>query len=327
MTGRLRPLPGAAMAGVTAAVSGVSIWVNSYGVHAIRSASVYTTAKNAVAAVLLLTFAGAAGLAGRRGTPGASPPRTGPAPGLGSRPARRRVLRRSIGLAYVGVVGGGVAFVLFFDGLAATSAASAAFWRDTLVLWVAAMALAVLGERMRWWNLAAIGLLVGGQIVMSGGIGRLAATHGQLLVLASSVLWGGEVIVVKTLLRDLPPARVGAARMAVGSVALVSYLAFTGRLHQLAGLDLRQWGWAVLTGGLLAAYVATWMTALSRARAVDVTSVLVGSALVTWLLQTASGTHVAAPRPLGLILIGVGAGSALWSAARRPAARHGAVAP
>ncbi|HET6964110.1 MAG TPA: EamA family transporter [Acidimicrobiales bacterium] len=305
-----RPLPGAALAGITTMVSGVSVWVNSYGVRAIHSASVYTTAKNLVAAAVLLCLAGATRLIpGRRPRP--SPP---------TREGRRQgVVRHSLGLTYVGVVGGGVAFVLFFNGLAATAAASAAFWRDTLVLWVAAMAVPILRERIRWWNLAAIGLLVAGQIVMSGGVGHLATDRGQLLVLASSVLWGIEVIVVKTLLRDLPPSGVGAARMSLGAVALIVYLAATGRFGQLAALDLHQLDWALLTGGLLALYVATWMAALSRARAVDVTSVLVGSAVITWLLQTASGTAAPAPRSLGLLLIAVGAAAVLWSAARRPA--------
>ena len=45
------------------------------------------------------------------------------------------------------------------------------------------------------------------------------------------------------------------------------------------------------------------MTALGRARAVDVTSVLVGSAVVTALLQAAAGTAPLAPHVLGLILI------------------------
>ena len=33
-----------------------------------------------------------------------------------------------------------------------------------------------------------------------------------------------------------------------------------------------QLGWVLLTGLLLSGYVATWMTALARARALDVTS-------------------------------------------------------
>ncbi len=46
-------LPGVMVAGVTALISGLSIFVNSYGVHAVTSPSVYTTAKNLVATAVL----------------------------------------------------------------------------------------------------------------------------------------------------------------------------------------------------------------------------------------------------------------------------------
>ena len=43
------------VAGVTALVSGVSVFVNSYGVHSFSSPALYTTAKN-MAAVLFLAL-------------------------------------------------------------------------------------------------------------------------------------------------------------------------------------------------------------------------------------------------------------------------------
>ena len=222
----------------------------------------------------------------------------------------------------MGIVGGGLAFVLFFDGLADTSAAPAAFWRDTLVVWVALLAVPVLRERIRWWNVAAVVLLVGGEVALSGGVGQLAADRGELLVLGATLLWAVEVVVAKLLLRDLAPGTLALVRMGVGSVALIVYLAATGALHGLLGLDARQLGWALLTGALLAVYVGTWMTALARARALDVTSVLAGSALVTWLLELAAGTATPAPDAYGLLLIAAGVVlvgvMALTGAGRRP---------
>ena len=303
-------LPGVVVAGVTALVSGVSVFVNSYGVHAVRQPALYTTAKNLVAAVGLGVVALVA--ASRRGrgvgllrrfatsAPGVVGSTAGPEAG------RARRLSSGLGLAYVGVVGGGLAFVLFFDGLADTTAAPAAFWHDTLVIWVAALALPVLGERARWWNGAAIALLVLGQVVLEGGVGRLAADRGELLVLGATLLWSVEVVVAKRLLGTVSPARLGLVRMGVGTLTLVVYVAATGSLRALVAMDAVQQGWVVLTGLLLAAYVATWMSALARGRAVDVTSVLVGGALVTWLLQAAAGTAPPAPDALGVALIAAG---------------------
>ena len=295
-------LPGVAVAAITAVVSGISIFVNSYGVHDFTSPAVYTTAKNLVATVLLVGVLAGAALVGRRATPPRSLSRYVTAPGA-RRPSSAAAW---LGLGYVGIVSGGLAFILFFDGLADTSAAPAAFWRDTLVVWVALLAVPVLRERIRWWNVAAVVLLVGGEVALSGGVGQLAADRGELLVLGATLLWAVEVVVAKLLLRDLAPGTLALVRMGVGSVTLIVYLAATGALHGLLGLDARQLGWALLTGALLAVYVGTWITALARARALDVTSVLAGSALVTWLLELAAGTATPAPDAYGLLLIAAG---------------------
>jgi drug/metabolite transporter (DMT)-like permease len=294
-----RRIPGVAIAGVTALVSGVSVFVNSYGVKDFASPSVYTTAKNLVAAAVLCAVAlGASRAAGSRSAVFTSTPRS---------PAPRRSPAAWVALAYVGVIGGGLAFVLFFQGLSLSEPASAALWRDTLVLWVALFAGAVLREKVRWWNLAAIALLVVGEVTVTGGVGQLAANHGELDVLASSVLWAVEIVIAKRLLRDMSPAALAIVRMGGGGLALVAYLGVTGSLGALVHLDAAQAGWVLLTGLLLALYVGTWMTALAHARALDVTSVLVAGAVVTWLLQWLSGATTPAPSSWGLVLIALGA--------------------
>ena len=68
----------------------------------------------------------------------------------------------------------------------------------------------------------------------------------------------------------------------------------------------------LFTGLLLAGYVGTWMTALSRARAIDVTSILVASALITAALQALAGTQPLAPEWLGLALIAAGTALVAW---------------
>ncbi len=320
--GRAR-LPGVVVAGITALISGLSVFVNSYGVHAVRAPAVYTTAKNLVAAVVLAGCALGAWQVRRR-WPGSAAARFVSVEREDAVPVtRRRALGAGgllpwLGLAYVGIVGGGLAFVLFFDGLADTTATPAAFGRDTLVIWVAVLAVSFLHERTHWWNWAAIALLVVGEVVVAGGVGHLAPSRGQLLVLSSSVLWAIEVVLAKVLLRRVAPASISLVRMGVGAIALVGYLAASGSLRALAALDAAQVGWAILTGLLLAAYVATWMTALTRARVLDVTSILVGSALVTALLQAAAGTRSLAPQAVGLALVTIGAGTVVWMGLRHP---------
>jgi drug/metabolite transporter (DMT)-like permease len=211
-----------------------------------------------------------------------------------------------VGLAYVGIIGGGLAFVLFFNGLARTTATPAAFLHDTLVIWVVLLAAPFLRERATGWNIAAIALLVGGEVALSKGIGHLAWGSGTSLVLAATLLWAVEVVVAKRLLSGIAPATVSVVRMGVGSAALLAYLGVEGNLGSLFSLTRGQLGWVLLTGLLLAGYVGTWMTALSRARAIDVMSILVASALITAALQALSEPQLLAPEWLGLVLITAG---------------------
>ena len=82
------------------------------------------------------------------------------------------------------------------------------------------------------------------------------------------MLWAVEVILARKLLLGAVPSPVlGAARMGIGLIILVGYLAVTGRLPVVAGLTATPWSWALSTGVLLSAYVATWMAALRRAPA------------------------------------------------------------
>jgi drug/metabolite transporter (DMT)-like permease len=298
-SGNRRQVSGLAIAGATALISGVSVFVNSYGVHDFSSSTLYTTAKNIVATVVLIV--GALIFNAMRSGQARAAQRTS-----SSATPVRALSWRAVGYAYVGIIGGGVAFVLFFDGLARTAAAPAAFLHDTLVIFVALIAWPVLSERISAFNLAAIGLLVVGAVAISGGVGHLGLGSGPLLVLGATVLWAAETVIVKRLLSSTTPGRIAIIRMGVGAIVLIGDLLITGRLSGLATLGRAQLGWALITGVLLAAYVATWFVALSRARAIDVTSVLVASVAVTSLLQAMSGKTLHEPTYLGVVLVALG---------------------
>lgn len=308
-TGAAREAPawhrvGIGLALVTAVVSGIAVFVNGYGVRRFDDATVYTTAKNLVAGLVLVGLASVATVARSRA-------------GL-TRPASHGEI---LGLVFVAVVGGAVAFVAFFEGLARVSSTDAAFIHKTLVVWVALGAAAVLRERLTGWHVLAVAVLVLGQAELSGGVGWPDVGSGEVLVLAATVCWAIEVLVAKRLLTGLSPLTVGTARMAGGSVVLVAWLAVSGRLGDLAGLAPSQWAWALLTGALLTAYVVSWHHALAAAPAIDVTAVLVLGAVITALLgAVVDGTDLA-PVRTGLVLIGVGT-AIVVVAARRTGSRR-----
>jgi drug/metabolite transporter (DMT)-like permease len=270
---------------VTAAISGVAVAINGSGVRAFGDATAYTTGKNIVAAVILAIAAGIAGR--RRATPRTDTP-----------PTRATVA----GCAFVGLIGGGVAFALFFEGLARATSADAAFLHKTLVLWVALLAVPLLRERLSWLHAVAIVLLLTGQVVLGGGLPSLGAGGGEIMILAATLLWSAEVVVAKRLLPQIAALQLGVIRLGVGSAGLRVWLGVTGRADALLGMTASQWGWLLLTGLLLAGYVGTRFTALALAPAVDVTAVLVAAAVLTAIINAGAVGPVA----VGAALIGAG---------------------
>ena len=273
---------GLALAIGAALISGLAIYLNAFAVRQLPDAAVYTTLKNAVAAIILIAVALGLGAA---------------------RDVRAIDRRRWPAVLAVGVIGGSVPFILFFTGLAQASAPSAAFIQKTLFVWVGLLAVPFLGERLGMAQLIAIAVLIVGQALVLPPDG-IRWGPGETLILAATLFWAAETILVKRLLGSIPSHVMAALRMGVGLVVLVGYLALSGKLGILAGLGQAQWIWAVLTGLLLAGYVGTWFAALQRAPASVVTSILVLGAVVTGALNAVS--RGAAPSPAvvgGYILI------------------------
>jgi drug/metabolite transporter (DMT)-like permease len=125
------------------------------------------------------------------------------------------------------------------------------------------------------------------------------------MILAATLLWAAEVILAKRLLDSIAVRTLAVARMGLGTLILLGWVALSGRGGELAHLTADQWRWAILTGLFLSAYVATWYAALARAQAVDVTAVLVFGAVVTAVLSRAADG--VAFDGLGVVLVTLGA--------------------
>lgn len=265
----------------TAAISGLAVYLNAFGVKLVSDAAVYTTAKNGVAAIILVGLALAIG-AGRE--------------------ARALDSRRRLGLVAIAVIGGSIPFVLFFSGLAMATAPTAAFIHKTMFVWVAVLAVPLLGERIGIIQIAALGVLLAGLVLVAPPTG-MGWGVGETMIAAATLLWSAEVILAKRLLGGVSASLLGAARMGLGVVILFAYLAFSGRLGGLGAISGEAWVWIVLTGGLLAGYVATWFAALREAKASVVTSVLVAAAVVTGVLSAASKGSAPDPVVVGGYLL------------------------
>ena len=84
-----------------------------------------------------------------------------------------------------------------------------------------------------------------------------------------------------------------------------------------------QWGWVLVTGGLLSGYVATWYAALQRAPATAVTAVLTLGAPLTAGLQLVGNGQAPAPGvAIGYGLCLLGACAIGWLALRGDSRRR-----
>lgn len=294
---------GVVLAVGAAVISGVSVFVNGFAVKQLPDAAVYTTLKNGVAALILFAIALA----------------------VVPRAQVRALDRRAWSwMLVIGVIGGSVPFVLFFSGLAMASAPTAAFIHKTLFVWVVLLAVPFLGERLGWFPIAALGILLAGQFLAAPPTG-VTWGSGETMILAATLMWAVEVVIARRLLLGSVPSPVlGAARLGIGLVVLIAYLGVTGRFAVVTSLTATQWAWGLGTGALLAAYVGTWLAALRRAPATVVASVLVLGAPITAILgAVTNGTVPPAPVLAGQVVITLSVGAvavlALRSARRNQA--------
>jgi len=150
------------------------------------------------------------------------------------------------------------------------------------------------------------------------------------MILAATILWAVETVLVRRLVRSVPSDILAALRLGLGVVVLLAFLLATGKLAAIAALTVGQWAWIIGTGVILAGYVALWFAALRRAPASVVTSALVVGAVVTGALSAAGKATVPSPTVVVGYLLILSATAFLvasaWLAARTIAARPRAAA-
>ncbi len=270
-----------------AIVSGISIYVNKFGVAQVSNPFVYTTLKNSV---VVVGFLAAVGL-------------------LASwKELRGLTARRWLAWIGLGVIGGGIPFLLFFQGLTTASAASAALIQKSLFLWVALLALPLLKERPGVWQALGLIVLSVGQFLLQPITRWGAWDTGDTLILIATLLWAVETILAKKVLGWMSSQTAALGRMGIGALVMWAFLAFTGHAAAAFTLNGTQWPWIAITAVVLMAYVWTWYSALKWAPATMVTSVLTIGAIITILLSAVLDRHAAtAPQLVAIALLALGA--------------------
>jgi len=164
-------------------------------------------------------------------------------------------------LATVAVIGGALAFLLFFTGLKLTTAGRAAFLQKTLPLYTAVLAFVFLKEKMTRKYLLAMLLMVAGIMAIystSMNPAELWANPqlGDLLVISAAFLWAVEnVVAKKAMTKGETNFVVSFSRMFFGGLILFGMVLFTGKISELFALSGQQFLNIGISVMLLLAYV------------------------------------------------------------------------
>lgn len=193
-------------------------------------------------------------------------------------------------LLLIGVIGGSIPFFLFFEGLKYTSALNATLIQKSLFVWVALLAIPLLGERLSIWQAAGFGMLIFGNLFIGGFKGFLGNTA-ELMIITATLFWTVEVILVKKFMSGIAPMILAWGRMFFGTLLLVLFAIFTNKIQLLTkvtGSQLMSIAGSVV---FLSLYVGAWYNSLKLAPATVVTSVLVLATPITNILSAVFITH------------------------------------
>lgn len=291
---------GIALAYLTALVSGISVFANSFGVITLDSTA-YTLVKNALVAAILAAIALSLG-------------------------NWKEILsldrRQKLMLAFSGVVGGGIAFALFFAGLSQISGAESSFLYRLLFVFAAIIGVFALREKFSWNAAAGALAIIAGNFLLLGSA-ALSFSAGAVLVLAASALWAMEYAVSKKALEGLSPTTVAGARMGIGAIVLFGILLWQGKVSALGAISAESLVWIAIAAGLLTLFTTLWYSALKRTTLTAATAALTLGGPVSALLSFAfAGKALAPAQAAGFLLLAAGAIFAVGAADTIVAGRY-----
>jgi len=277
------PKTGYAFAVFNMVISGIAIFVNSLGVQMFSDAVLYTLLKNAVVGVALLF----------------------PLFFRQDRRSEYRSLsaRQWMLLVMVSLIGGSIAYALFFMGLQVTTPVTASVIAHSQFLIVAILAAIFLRERFHATIWLALFLLLAG-LTVGLKVSAVRWDAGVPLIISSTILFATDFVIMKYLLRSVSIFAVMTFKMSLGAALLCVFVAATGHMGAVLHLSLVQWGFVIVTGLILLAFTATSILGLRYASATAVTAIPAAAPIVTTLLVIISRQSQVPPsRWLGLSLI------------------------
>lgn len=193
-------------------------------------------------------------------------------------------------LLAIGIVGGFIPFVLYFEGLKTVAATNANLIHKTLFIWVAMMAIPLLKEKLNLIQILGY-LIVAWSNLFIGGFTGFTGSSGEIMILTATLLWSVENIIAKIALKDIESNIVAWGRMFIGSIFMILLALAQNKLVLITRLNLSQI--LPVAGSILflTGYVYFWFRALKYAPATLVTSILILATPITNILSAVFITH------------------------------------
>ncbi len=267
----------------TALISGVSIFLNGFGVKGFDS-SVFTFSKNLLVGVFLLAVI----------------------MGVGQFSSLKELSKKQwLQLVGIGFIGGSIPFLMFFKGLQLTTGTTSAFIHKTLFIYASIFALIFLKEKLTKWVLIGAGMLLVGTYLMLKP--DFSFSIGHLLIIGATIFWAVENVLSKHVLKEVKGNVVAFGRMFFGAGFIFAFLLFTGKAPTIISMSLEQYLWILVTTVFLMGYVMTYYNGLKHVKVSTATSVLALGAPITTLLGVLfKGSAVSVYQVLGMVLVVAG---------------------
>ncbi len=206
-------------------------------------------------------------------------------------------------LLLIGIIGGGIPFLLFFKGLTLTSAVQGSFIHKNMFLIVAMIAPFILKEKLNRSIFVGTILLLLGNVLLLNKAFPFQFNLGNLLIIMATTLWALENIVSKQLLSKIEPQIVAASRMVFGSIFISLYLVLSGQWSMVSDFNNNSWIWIGITSLFLFGYVFTWYHGLQKIPVTIATSVLALGSPITTVLTLIYGQKLSFFDITGTIVI------------------------
>lgn len=248
----------------TALISGVSIFINRFGVEVINP-YIFTGLKNFITVLWLLVIILSIGE---------------------FKQFKALTKKQWLQLVLIGLIGGSIPFLLFFKGLSITTGPEAGLIHKLIFLPVILMAFIFLKEKINKSLLIGAGFLILGTILLlKFNFSNIIFDKGDLLILIATLFWAVEQIISKKAVAEISPRIVALGRLGFGFGFIVFFWIASGQIGLLANLSLYQFNWALITAIILLGYVLTWYTGLKYIKVSSAICILTLGASITALLS------------------------------------------